>query len=238
MAPTDAGECRPRYSGEGSQIYECTKIMTSGTFLTIIIVVCAVLAALWIALQVWREQMDMKQVMAMVATQADGLATTVGGWYGDDSVQEYVATIDEPVSDDTSSDEWKELCSKTVPASSQMSSAQVTWKDDGESEQKSTIRAVVVRDDEPLQTLDLFGVAPAEEQTDERQFELALAAGDTVRFEYKAGSGGSHTLAISAFVAVFHSYDDVETGVEEAEPQETPEPEPEPELEPVPLPKP
>eukprot|EP01043_Picozoa_sp_COSAG02_P032954 COSAG02_NODE_2223_length_9455_cov_5.513675_11_plen_219_part_00 len=218
--------------------------MTSGTFLTIIVVVCAVLAALWIALQVWREQMDMKQVMAMVAAQADELATTVGGWYGDDGVQEYVATIDEAVSDDTSSDDWKELCSKTLPASSQMSSAQVTWKDDGESEQKGTIRAVVVRDDEPLQTLDLFGVAPSEEHTDERQFELSLAAGDTVRFEYKAGSGGSHTLAISAFVAVFHSYDDVEAGVEEAQPQglleQEPEqePEPEPELEAVPLPKP
>lgn len=217
--------------------------MSSTTFLTIIIVVCAVVAALWIALQVWREQMDIKQVMAMIAAEADGLATTVGEWYGDqfdpDSVQEYVATIDKPVSDDTSSDDWKELCCKTLPTSSQLSSAQVTWKDEGESEPKGTVRAVVVRNDEPLQTLDLFGIAPAAEQTDERQFDLAVAAGDTVRFEYNTGGGGSHTLAIAAFVAVFHSYGDVEAGAEEAGAEEAvPQPEAEPEPEPQPQPQP
>ena len=57
--------------------------MTTATFVTIVVVVCAVVAVLWVALQVWREQMDIKQVLSMAAAQADGLATTVGDWYGE-----------------------------------------------------------------------------------------------------------------------------------------------------------
>ena len=95
--------------------------MGSGTFLTIVIVVCAVLAALWIAVQVWREQMDMKQVMAMVAAQADGLATTVGEWYEEqfdgEGVQEYVATLN-------TYEEYAEASSQVRQASSSHAKSQ------------------------------------------------------------------------------------------------------------------